>query len=69
MAELEEMFQMYYDRVSLGREKVMLEYSTTIKNDDFLASLRGSFERDRILTYTTVGVHRDDLNLSLEGTP
>ena len=69
VAELEEMFQMYYDRVSLGREKVMLEYSTTIKNDDFLASLRGSFERDRILTYTTVGVHRDDLNLSLEGYP
>ncbi len=32
-------------------------------------SLRGSFERDRILTYTTVGVHRDDLNLSLEGYP
>jgi len=69
VAELEEMFQMYYDRVSLGREKVMLEYSTTIKNDDFLASLCGSFERDRILTYTTVGVHRDDLNLSLEGYP
>ena len=35
---------MYYDRVSLGREKVMLEYSTTIKNDDFPTSLRGSFE-------------------------
>ena len=67
--ELEEMFQVYYDRVALGREKVMLEYSTTIKNDDFLASLRDSFDRDRILTYTTVGVHRDDLNLSLEGYP
>ena len=67
--ELERMFQVYYDQVSLGREKVMLDYSTTIKNDDFLASLRGSFDRDRILTYTTVGVHRDDLNLSLEGYP
>ena len=53
----------------MGREKVMLEYSTTVKDDDFLASLRGSFERDRILTYTTVGVHRDDLNLSLEEYP
>ena len=63
------MFQVYYDRVSLGSEKVMLEYSTTIKNDAFPTSLRGSFERDRILTYTTVGVHRDDLNLSLEGYP
>ena len=69
IVELEEMFQVYYNRVALGREKVMLEYRTTVKNDDFLTSLHNSFERDRVLTYTTVGVHRDDLDLSLEGYP
>lgn len=69
IAELEGMFQEYYNRVALGRENVMLEYRTTVKNDDFLSSLRNSFERDRILTYTTVGIHRDDLDLSLEGYP
>lgn len=69
VAELEKMFQVYYDRVALGREKVMLEYTTTVKNDDFLASLRNNFERDRVLTYTTVGIHRDDLKLSLKGHP
>ena len=69
IVELEEMFQVYYNRVASGREKVMLEYRTTVKNDDFLTSLHNSFERDRVLTYTTVGVHRDDLDLSLEGYP
>lgn len=67
--ELEKMFQQYYYQVSQGKEKVMLTYSTTIKENDFTASLRNSFERDRLLTYTTVGIHRDDLNLSLEGYP
>lgn len=69
VAELEEVFQQYYNRVSLGREQVMLEYTTTIKENDFPASLKNSFERDRVLTYTTVGIHRDDLTLSLEGYP
>lgn len=67
--ELEELFQLYYNRVSLGRERVSLEYMTTVRNEDLLGSLRESLERDRILTYTTVGVHRDDLSLSLEEYP
>lgn len=69
ITELAEVFQVYYDRVALGREKVTLEYSTTIKENDYLQSLRGSFDRDRVLTYTTVGIHRDDITLSIEGYP
>ena len=67
--EMSTVFQHYYDLLASGKEQVSLTYATTIKHDDLLASLKESFERDRILTYTTVGIHRDDLGLELGGYP
>ena len=49
--ELSEVFQSYYETLSLGREQVRMEYMSSIKEADFLTALRQSRERDRILTY------------------
>ena len=67
--ELAEEFQAYYARVSLGREQVTMEYTSTVKEDGLLATLRENRERDRVLTYTSAGIHRDDIALRLEGYP
>lgn len=67
--ELSEVFQSYYETLSLGREQVRMEYMSSIKEADFLTALRQSRERDRILTYTTVGVHRDDIVFLQGGYP
>lgn len=67
--ELGEIFQQYYERISSGQEQVTLSYSTTVKNEDVLRSLQENFERDRVLTYTTVGIHRDDILLESGNYP
>lgn len=67
--ELSDVFQSYYEMISLGREKVGMEYHSTIKERDFLTALQANRERDRVLTYTTVGIHRDDIVLLLDGYP
>lgn len=64
-----ERFQYFYNRITAGKEKVSLTYSTTIKDGDFLGCLQRSFARDRMLLYTTVGIHRDDIVLELEEYP
>lgn len=62
-------FQTYYEDLSLGREEVELEYKPSVKGDDMLAALREAVDRDRVLTYTTVGIHRDDLVLNIGKYP
>ena len=67
--KLSEFFQHDYERISLGKEQVKIEYSTTMENGDLLGVLRKNFERDRALTYTTAGIHRDDISLYLGDFP
>ena len=68
-SELADIFQLYYAKVSSGREMVEMEYCTTVKEGGMLETLRENRERDRILTYTSAGVHRDDISLRLGGYP
>jgi DNA replication and repair protein RecF len=67
--EFEAEFQLFYDQVVSGRERVALSYVATAPGEGMLASLRENLARDRALTYTTVGIHRDDMALTLEGYP
>lgn len=65
LQEFKEVFQSYYERLSLGREEVELEYKPAVSGGDLLTALHDSLERDRYLGYTTTGVHRDDLVLNI----
>lgn len=69
LAEFSQVFQSYYELLSLGREKVTLSYKPSVNEIDILSALRASLERDRILTYTTTGVHRDDILLNIGDYP
>ena len=65
LKEFRSVFQTYYERLSLGREEVCLEYKPSVKEGNFLTALKQAADRDRLLTYTTVGIHRDDLVLNI----
>lgn len=65
LAEFGEVFRSYYELLSLGRETVTLEYKASVKEGGILEALRAALERDRVMTYTTVGVHRDDVVLNI----
>jgi DNA replication and repair protein RecF len=67
--ELIPVFQEYYEKISGGKERVRLSYSSHLSDASFRDALVNSLPKDRILEYTTVGVHKDDLLLEMDGFP
>ncbi|RPI45825.1 MAG: DNA replication/repair protein RecF [Bacteroidetes bacterium] len=65
--ELLPVFGSYYSHVSGDREQVTLDYLSRLETTGFEEGLLGSREKDRILQYTTFGVHKDDLGMDLGG--
>jgi DNA replication and repair protein RecF len=59
--ELIPVFQRYYSMISSDKEKVKLTYRSHLSDGSFAESLRNAMTKDRILEYTTVGIHKDDL--------
>lgn len=67
--KLTPIFQNYYQKVSNGVEQVELVYQSHLEEKDLKQLLKESFERDRMLQYTSKGIHKDDLLLSINGHP
>lgn len=61
-------FNDYYHQIDGGNEEVFLVYRSQLieTNGELLPLLRASFDRDKILGYTSVGIHKDDLDMLLE---
>jgi len=67
--ELIPVFQRYYHTISGARENVGLAYRSQLHEDDFRKLLTQAIEKDRVLQHTTVGTHKDDLELTIDGHP
>jgi DNA replication and repair protein RecF len=67
--ELIPVFNEYYSLISNKKELVKLNYRSHLKEGEFAEMLQNSVEKDRILEYTTVGVHKDDLTLEMDDFP
>jgi DNA replication and repair protein RecF len=67
--ELIPVFQEYYEKISGGKERVRLSYNSHLEGADFRDALANSLPKDRVLEYTTIGVHKDDLLLEMDGFP
>ena len=67
--ELIPVFQEYYSFISKEKEIVKLSYKSHLSEGDFIESLRNAVDKDRILEYTTIGIHKDDLLLEMNGFP
>jgi DNA replication and repair protein RecF len=65
--ELIPVFQEYYTLISSGKERVKLKYRSHLNDGNFQDSLINSLSKDRALEYTTVGIHKDDLLLEMDG--
>jgi DNA replication and repair protein RecF len=59
----------YHHLLSGDREKVSLQYVSDLQNGPLEDILHKEAERERILKYTTAGVHHDDILLQLDGYP
>ncbi len=60
-------FKKRYDVISGKNEVVDLQYKSQLLNVDFAKSLNDNLQRDRILQYSSVGIHKDDLSFEIEG--
>ncbi|NDV79629.1 DNA replication/repair protein RecF [Dysgonomonas sp. 511] len=60
-------FQHYYDFICSSNEKVELAYESHFATEDFPSVLKQRKERDKILGYTTAGIHKDDLDMQMDG--
>ena len=59
----------YYRTLSGGSELVDIEYESELSKAALDQILAASFERDRILKYTSAGLQRDDFIFTMNGHP
>ncbi len=59
------LFQEYYDHISDQREKVSLEYRSQLSKNSMKELFEKNIDKDRVMRYTTSGIHRDDLKLKM----
>ncbi len=68
VSKLTPIFERHYRRISGGNEMPQLNYSTRMADGVTLAELLDRERRhDEIVRHTSVGPHRDDLGLTLDG--
>ncbi len=58
-------FQKYYEYISKGREQIEMSYKSQLNEMSLADLLQQNRAKDRILQYTSVGVHRDDIDFKL----
>lgn len=59
----------YYNILSNSKENVSFEYRSQLASSSTQELFRENFEKDRILKYTSSGIHRDDFLFSVNGMP
>ncbi len=62
-------FQNYYKLISDDKEQVDIRYVSHLNNSSFTEVLEKAINKDRILEYTTVGIHKDDLDFTINSYP
>ena len=59
-------FNEYYQTICRSTERVGLRYISQLEEKDLSESLAANRERDRILGYTSNGIHKDELEMTLD---
>ncbi|MBW8360410.1 MAG: DNA replication/repair protein RecF [Weeksellaceae bacterium] len=62
------LIQTYYEIISNGKEKVSVIYHSDLNEPRFDQLLKDNLEKDRMLTYTSRGIHKDDLLFEMDGS-
>ena len=62
-------FKARYNAISNHNEPVHLSYKSDLFEDDLNVLLKNNINKDKALQYTSVGIHKDDLNFEIDGFP
>ena len=63
------LFQQFYATISDGREQVSLSYTSHCQRGPLLDIIQRDRFKDRAVGYSLHGIHRDDLEIMLDGHP
>lgn len=63
------LFEHYYRFLSGGGEEVALSYQSRLHAASFEELLQQAREKDLVMHYSTAGIHKDDLEMSINGYP
>lgn len=69
LEEFAPIFKACYQEISNSKEEVNLGYKTQLHEKPLLDLFEAFLEKDRVLQYTSVGIHKDDLQFELNGYP
>jgi DNA replication and repair protein RecF len=69
ISELIPLFRYYFNYIADHKETVEIRYESHLNGSDFSSLLADSVERDRMLQYTSVGPHKDDLVFTINDFP
>lgn len=67
--QLNPIFQYYFEFISGGREIVELIYDSQLLKGNFEELLAEALQKDRIMQFSTCGIHRDDLKFNIAEYP
>ncbi len=67
--ELSRLLAFYYEHLSGGKELASIKYRSGLQSKSLEDLLHQSFERDKVMQYTTEGLHKDDLELCIADRP
>ena len=59
-------FKRFYKFISGKNENISLNYESHLFNDSHISLLEKSIKKDRIVQYTSTGIHKDDIIFLLE---
>lgn len=69
ISDLEPIFNNFYKIISGFKEEIDLRYDSHLNKADFSIALEAAVEKDRMLQYSSVGVHKDDLSFLINEVP
>ena len=69
IGELTPLFQQYYNNIAMQRETVTLNYISHCQRGPLIDVIRRDRHKDRAVGYSLHGIHRDDLEMLIDGYP
>ncbi|MFC2176075.1 DNA replication/repair protein RecF [Bacteroidota bacterium] len=64
-----EAFSQNYRAISGTDEQIGMVYKSQLVDEEMYDQIKANINRDRSSTYTTIGIHKDDLEITINGFP
>jgi DNA replication and repair protein RecF len=69
LADFVPIFNKHHQTITSSAETVQLVYESQLFEKDLLQLLQESISKDRVLQYTSAGIHKDDLSFEIDHYP